>query len=113
MFLNFKVSKISSSLIIQKNHSAPNQSGRTPPIDNEVNSVLILDEQTFAPKWSFFLDPTEVGQALLSTTLGSEKKSYLIVGTAYCVTDEPESKKGRLLVFDWTDDGKVILLNEI
>ena len=69
--------------------------------------MLILDEQTFSPKWSFFLDPTEVGQALLSATLGSEKKSYLIVGTAYCVQDEPESKKGRLLVFDWTEDGKV------
>ena len=71
------------------------------------NSLLILDEQTFAPKWSYFLDNNEVGQTILSATLGDETRPYIILGTAYCHPDETESKSGRIIVFNWTDDGKV------
>jgi len=93
---------------------APQNSGKQikgddSPNDDQstVNTLLILDEQTFAPKWSFYLENSEVGQAILSTTLGPEKKNYIVIGTAYCIPDESESKKGRIIIFNWTDDGKV------
>ena len=58
------------------NFIAPNQTGNTTATktadfaeinaDNQINSLLILDEKSFLPKWSFFLDNQEIGQSILS-----------------------------------------------
>ena len=96
--------------------SAPSQSGFKDIVNQSENSVdanadistlLILDEKSFAPKWTFFLDKNEIGTAIVSTPLGADNELFIVIGTAIVLPDEHESKKGRIIVMRWTSSGKV------
>ena len=98
--------------------SAPQTSGFTDIINQpdmmsdcnlnaEIATVLILEEKTFTPKWTYFLEKNEVGLSILSTQIGSDGEEYLVIGTAVVLPDEHESKKGRVIILRWTSSGKV------
>ena len=106
------------------NHfSAPNQTGNTAltkttefsetAVDTNVDSLLILDEKSFMPKWSFFLDSQEIGMSILTCKLGQGDQAIdaIIIGTSYSRPDESDSKKGRIIVFQWTSNSKVISIH--
>ena len=77
--------------------------------DMNISALLILDEKTFMPKWTYFLEANELSMAILSAELGPEKEKFIVVGTAEVLPDEIEPKKGRILIFKWTTAGKVSL----
>ena len=74
-----------------------------------IATILILDEKTFTPKWTYFLEKNEVGLSILSAQMGSDGEKYLVIGTAVVLPDEHESKKGRVIILRWTSSGKVNL----
>ena len=73
----------------------------------QIATILILDEKTFTPKWTYFLEKNEVGMSILSAQMGSDGEQYLVIGTAVVLPDEHESKKGRVIILRWTSSGKV------
>jgi DNA damage-binding protein 1 len=75
--------------------------------------LSLFDDSTLELKDSFELDPTE--QAISCTTCIFERmpdKECIVVGTAYMVADEVEAAKGRLLIFEVTEEKKVRLVTE-
>ena len=77
----------------------------------QIATVLILDEKTFTPKWTYFLEKNELGTSILSAQMGSDGEQYLVIGTAVVLPDEHESKKGRVIILRWTSSGKVHFSN--
>eukprot|EP00743_Colponemidia_sp_Colp-15_P005247 GILK01005646.1.p1 GENE.GILK01005646.1~~GILK01005646.1.p1 ORF type:complete len:1143 (+),score=205.41 GILK01005646.1:93-3431(+) len=67
-------------------------------------AVRLLDDQTFETTTSIDLDVFENGCALAVCTFNNDpSQTYLVVGTAYALPDEPEPRRGRLLVYTVVD----------
>ena len=73
----------------------------------QIATVLILEEKSFTPKWTYFLEKNEVGMSILSAQMGTDGEQFLVIGTAVVLPDEHESKKGRVIILKWTTSGKV------
>ncbi|OZC09249.1 hypothetical protein X798_03793 [Onchocerca flexuosa] len=65
----------------------------------EVSSVLLLDSNTFEILHSHELEGSEMAMSLASCQLGNDSQPYFVVGTAVIMSDETESKMGRILMF--------------
>ncbi|RKO94037.1 mono-functional DNA-alkylating methyl methanesulfonate N-term-domain-containing protein [Blyttiomyces helicus] len=73
----------------------------------------ILDEQTYEILDDYKMDPFESTCSLLSMQFGDkDPKFYYIVGTAFEFPHEDEPQRGRILVFEVTDDRKIHLVHE-
>ena len=59
------------------------------------------------------LDPLEQAISCIRCTFDSlPDKECIVVGTAYAVADEIEPSKGRILIFEISEDKNLILLTE-
>ncbi|CAG9535052.1 unnamed protein product [Cercopithifilaria johnstoni] len=65
----------------------------------EVSSILLLDSNTFEILHSHELEGSEMAMSLASCQLGSDSQPYFVVGTAVIMSDETESKMGRIMMF--------------
>ncbi|XP_040569260.1 DNA damage-binding protein 1 [Lepeophtheirus salmonis] len=72
--------------------------------EQDVFSLLILNQHTFEVIHSHQLMQQECGQSLLSCKLGEDPNPYYIVGTAMVNPEEFEPKSGRILIFQWRDN---------
>ena len=79
--------------------------------EQEVNSLLIIDQHTFEVLHAHQLMQQEYGMSILSTKLGEDPNPYYIVGTGVANPEESEPKIGRILIFQWKD-GKLHQLAE-
>jgi len=67
----------------------------------ETNAVRLLDDTTFEMHARFPLQQQETACSLLWTTFAGEAAgSFLVVGTAFVLPDEPEPTSGRILIFE-------------
>lgn len=81
----------------------------------ETYYLRVYDDQTFEVLDSVELEPCEVACSLISTSF-SEKEadaSYLVVGTAFALPGEQEASKGRILVFQITEQKKLAKVTEL
>ncbi|KAL8617543.1 DNA damage-binding protein 1 [Nucella lapillus] len=79
--------------------------------EQEVHSLLIIDQHTFEVLYAHQLMPNECATSLVSAKLGEDPNTYYIVGTAYIHPEDAEPKSGRLIMFHYTD-GKLIQITE-
>uniref|UniRef100_A0A915J2E8 DNA damage-binding protein 1 n=1 Tax=Romanomermis culicivorax TaxID=13658 RepID=A0A915J2E8_ROMCU len=70
----------------------------------EVHNILILDQTTFEIIHAHQLGPNEHACSITSCKLGDDPIYYYIVGTAFVYNEEPDSKHGRLLVFEYSNN---------
>jgi DNA damage-binding protein 1 len=54
----------------------------------------------------------ECGWSIISTTLGSDPRTYFIVGTAFVRPEDEEPRKGRILVYHVTDNRQLELISQ-
>ncbi|TRY64004.1 hypothetical protein TCAL_00788 [Tigriopus californicus] len=78
--------------------SAPNEGQ-----EQEVYSLLIIDQNTFEVLHAHQFMQQEYGLSLISCKLGEDTTPYFIVGTGLVNPEESEPKAGRLLLFQWKD----------
>jgi DNA damage-binding protein 1 len=76
----------------------------------EVHSVLIIDANTFEVQHAHELGANEYALSVVSCTLDS--RPYYVVGTTVVMPEESEPTVGRLLVFSYTGDGRLLLVHE-
>ncbi|VDN05556.1 unnamed protein product [Thelazia callipaeda] len=69
------------------------------PEQMEVSSLLLLDANTFEILHSHEFELNEVAMSLVSCKLGNDDQPYYVVGTAVILSDETESKQGRIMMF--------------
>ncbi len=79
--------------------------------EQDVHSLLIIDQHTFEVLHSHQLMHQEFGLSLLSCKLGDDPNPYFVVGTGVVNPEECESKAGRILLFQWKD-GKLNAVHE-
>ncbi|QQP55140.1 Uncharacterized protein FKW44_008242, partial [Caligus rogercresseyi] len=72
--------------------------------EQDVFSLLIINQHTFEVIHSHQLMQQECGQSLLSCKLGDDPNPYYIVGTALVNPEEFEPKSGRILIFQWREN---------
>lgn len=80
-------------------------------LDHELHNLLILDHHTFEVLHSHQLMSSELAMSLMSCRLGDDPAHYYAVGTAILNPEEPEPKKGRILLFHWSE-GKLVQVAE-
>uniref|UniRef100_A0A915B6F3 DNA damage-binding protein 1 n=1 Tax=Parascaris univalens TaxID=6257 RepID=A0A915B6F3_PARUN len=92
-----------SKMAVNASSSHPSViSSVTPPIEPEeieVSSVVVFDANTLEILHSHELGKNELAMSIKSCVLGDDPQPYYAVGTAVVLTDETESKSGRLLIF--------------
>merc|ERR1719323_2156892 len=71
--------------------------------EQEVFSMLIIDQHTFEVVHCHTLMQQEYATSILSCKLGDDPTPYYIVGTGFIHPEESEPKTGRLIVFSWAD----------
>lgn len=71
--------------------------------EQEVYSLLIIDQNTFEVLHAHQFMQQEYGLSLISCKLGEDPTPYFIVGTGLVNPEESEPKAGRLLLFQWKD----------
>ncbi|XP_071830754.1 DNA damage-binding protein 1-like [Apostichopus japonicus] len=71
--------------------------------ENEIHSLLVVDQHTFEVLHAYQFGPSEVATSLMSCKLGSDPNPYYVVGTAMVKLEEPEPKQGRLYVLQYAD----------
>lgn len=71
--------------------------------EQEVFSLLIIDQHTFEVLHAHQLMQQEYGMSLLSCKLGEDPNPYYVVGTGNVAPEESESKAGRIIIFQWKD----------
>ena len=76
--------------------------------EQDVHSLLIVDQNTFEVLHSHQLMNQEFGLSLLSCRLGDDPCPYYVVGTGVINPEESESKTGRILLFQWKDGENAI-----
>lgn len=74
-----------------------------------INSFLILDQNTFECLYSVRLQPNEFGLSIISMRFDD---SYYVIGCAQMNEDEPEPKQGRLVIFKLSDN-KLCYISEL
>lgn len=67
-------------------------------IDAEVHSLCFMDANTFECLQVLELNKQEIGLSLCTAKLGNDTTPYFALGSAVSVSDETESKQGRILV---------------
>jgi DNA damage-binding protein 1 len=86
-------------------------------LDNyeEVYYLRVYDDQTFEVLDSVELEPYETACSLISTSFTEKEDdaSYFVVGTAFCLPGEQEPSKGRILVFQLTEQKKLAKVTEL
>merc|ERR1719219_505933 len=71
--------------------------------EQEVYSLLIIDQHTFEVLHAHQLMPQEYAMSLLSCKLGDDPNPYYVVGTGIVSPEDSEPKIGRILIFQWKD----------
>merc|ERR1719219_2172193 len=71
--------------------------------EQEVYSLLIIDQHTFEVLHAHQLMPQEYAMSLLSCKLGDDPSPYYVVGTGIVNPEDSEPKIGRILIFSWAD----------
>ena len=71
--------------------------------EQEVYSLLIIDQHTFEVLHAHQLMPQEYAMSLLSCKLGDDPSPYYVVGTGIVNPEDSEPKIGRILIFQWKD----------
>ena len=61
--------------------------------EQELAHLVILDQQTFAPKWAHQLNSGELAMSILCAPLGTQLETFIVVGPATINHDEAEPKK--------------------
>ncbi|XP_025085056.1 DNA damage-binding protein 1-like [Pomacea canaliculata] len=79
--------------------------------EQEVHSLLVIDQHTFEVLHAHQLMPNECATSLISARLGDDPNTYYIVGTALVHPEEAEPKQGRIIVFHYAE-GKVTQVGE-
>ena len=79
--------------------------------EQEVYSLLIIDQHTFEVFHSHQLMQQEYATSILSCKLGDDPTPYYVVGTALIHPEESEPKTGRFIIFSWAD-GKLTQVAE-
>lgn len=69
----------------------------------EINSLLIIDQNTFEVLHAHQFMQTEFALSLISAKLTDDSNTYYIVGTAIVNPEEPDPKVGRIIVFHYAD----------
>jgi DNA damage-binding protein 1 len=77
----------------------------------DVYNLLIMDQHTFEVSHAIQFLPGEAAMSVISTKLGTEE-TFFVVGTCFVNPEEPEPKLGRLIVFQWTDQQKLLTVAE-
>ena len=72
-------------------------------MEQEVTSLLIIDQHTFEVLHAHQLMQNEDGVSLISCKLGEDPNPYYVVGTGHINPEESEPKSGRILIFQWKD----------
>jgi len=80
--------------------------------EQEEHFVKLMDDQTFEILDSFKLQEWENACYVISTTFTDDPATYLVVGTAIAVPQEPEPTEGRILVFEASEERKLRLVTE-
>jgi len=71
--------------------------------EQEVNSLLIIDQHTFEVLHAHQFMQQEYALSLVSCKLGTDAQPYYIVGTGLVSPEESEAKTGRIIIFQWKD----------
>jgi len=71
--------------------------------EQEVYSLLIIDQHTFEVLHAHQLMQQEYGMSLQSCKLGDDPNPYYVVGTGTANPEESEPKVGRIIIFQWKD----------
>ena len=79
--------------------------------EQEVHSLLIIDQHTFEVFHSHQLMQQEYATSILSCKLGDDLTPYYVVGTGFIHPEESEPKTGRIIIFSWAD-GKLTQVAE-
>ncbi|KAK7098349.1 DNA damage-binding protein 1-like isoform X2 [Littorina saxatilis] len=79
--------------------------------EQEIHSLLIIDQHTFEVLHAHQLMANECATSLISAKLGEDPNTYYIVGTAFVNPEEAEPKQGRLMIFHYSE-GKLTQLAE-
>ncbi len=72
-------------------------------MEQEVSSLLIIDQHTFEVLHAHQFMQQEDGISLISCKLGDDPNPYYIVGTGIINPEESEPKAGRIIIFQWKD----------
>ncbi|KNC96412.1 uncharacterized protein SPPG_09532 [Spizellomyces punctatus DAOM BR117] len=80
--------------------------------EEETGYLKLLDDQSFEVLDQFAMDTFENVQSIVSTEFTGDQKTYYCVGTAYVLPQEDEPSKGRILVFDVTEERRLRLVHE-
>lgn len=78
-----------------------------PGAADEAAFVRILDDTTFDVVASYALQPSEMGCSLTSVQFADDPAHYYVVGTAFLSEEELEPSRGRLLVLQYAEGGKL------
>ncbi len=79
--------------------------------EQEVCSLLIIDQHTFEVLHAHQFMQMEQGLSLISCKLGMDPYPYYVVGTGIVSPEETETKVGRIVIFQWKD-GKLHQISE-
>merc|ERR1712133_89989 len=79
--------------------------------EQDVFSLLIVDQHTFEVFHSHQLMQQEHVTSILSAKLGDDPTPYYIVGTGFTHPEESEQKTGRSIIFSWAE-GKLTQIAE-
>ena len=81
----------------------------------ETHYVRTYDDQTFEVLDSVELELHETACSILSTSFTEDESdaSYIVVGTAFALPGEQEPTKGRILVYQLTDQKKLSKVTEL
>merc|ERR1719477_1645 len=79
--------------------------------EQDVHSLLIVDQHTFEVFHSHQLMQQEHATSILSCKLGDDPTPYYVVGTGFIHPEESEPKSGRIIIFSWAD-GKLTQVAE-
>ena len=71
--------------------------------EQEVYSLLIVDQHTFEVFHSHQFMQQENCTSIISAKLGDDPTPYYIVGTGFTHPEESEPKTGRIIIFSWAD----------
>ena len=69
--------------------------------EQEVYSLLIIDQHTFEVLHAHQFMQQEYAISLISCMLGNDPHPYYVVGTGLVSPEESEAKSGRIIIFQW------------
>merc|ERR550532_3731904 len=71
--------------------------------EQEVYSLLIIDQHTFEVLHAHQFMQQEYAISLVSCMLGNDPHPYYVVGTGIVNPEESEARTGRIIIFQWKD----------